>query len=840
MHTRRRMWLVAGVLLVQVAGVGARSPKDKTLPPAAPRPGSGQEVEGLFEKKLRTDLADVREIVFAGRSSAREWHFFATTGYRCFDPNVGYYSPSGGRLCALDLRSGKMRMIFEDLRGAVRDPAVSYDGRRVLFSYRPGDERVFHLYEIGIDGRGLRQITDGPFDDVEPVYVPDGGIVFASARCRRYVPCMNSQVQMLYRCEVDGSGLRPLSAGQENELTPWVLPDGRIVYMRWEYVERDVRTYHHLWTINPDGTGEMVYFGNGSNSYVSVPGGVVMLNPKPIPGTRKVVCSVGSRHGSKEYHGHVAIIDPSYGPNDWRRGVRYLTAGDSKNDEVWRDPYPVSDDCFLVARDDGLYVMDSRGDHERFYTYPGGMVHEPVVLAPSQRETVIPSRYDPSATTGTMILSEAHVGRNMDGIEPGDIRKLLVLEVLPKPISYGHPSKIRGAGHNLKRVLGTVPVEPDGSAHFEAPAYRALMFVALDANDRAIKRMRSFLTLMPGETASCVGCHEQRTYTGDQPGKGALAALQRGPSRLERIAGLPETRLIDFPRDVQPILDRHCVSCHSQAKRAGGLALDDSFGPGQGHAYSMLRRRVAMGKSEGNDPPYSTGTGAAKLWEMIQAGHGKATLTQAEKNLLRCWIDSGAYYAGTWAAMSPKEREGVGATDEESRWTVRMDADVLQRRCDGCHGPPRKRFGRKILDNEAFDLAEPLKSQLLRAPLARSAGGLGLCRDKKTTQRGEGAVFASKDDADYRTLRDEVVAVCRELKPENAWWTGEFVGHPTYVREMKRYGALPRDFEYGTVFDPYAVDDRYHKLFYPDSEAYLYAPGPDVARTDEAAREGGR
>ncbi len=231
-------------------------------------------------------MAGLEEIIFAVRVPGRD-HWYVTFGNyaddsqypreRGFKKEDGVYwgYAEGGRLCRMNLRTGRVTVILEDAKGGIRDPQMHYDGGKILFSYRKGGEHPFHLYEIDIDGSGLRQLTDGADDDIEPTYCPDGGIVFCSSRCRRFVNCWYTRVASLYRCDGDGKNIRMISSNNEHDNTPWMLPDGRVLYMRWEYVDRSQVHYHHLWTMNPDGTGQMVYYGN-------LHGGVAMLDAKPV------------------------------------------------------------------------------------------------------------------------------------------------------------------------------------------------------------------------------------------------------------------------------------------------------------------------------------------------------------------------------------------------------------------------------------------------------------------------------------------------------------------------------------------------------------------------------
>ena len=191
----------------------------------------------------------------------------------------------------------------------MRDPQVHYDGRKILFSYRKGGSDYFHLYEIGVDGSDLRQLTSGPYDDMEPTYVSDGQIMFCSSRCRRWVNCWYTPVAVLHACDADGGNIRPLSANIEHDNTPWPLPDGRFLYERWEYVDRSRVSFHHLWTANPDGSGQMVFYGN-------LHPGTVMLDAKPSRGREKVVAVFSPDHGQKEHAGTITIVSPKKGPDD--------------------------------------------------------------------------------------------------------------------------------------------------------------------------------------------------------------------------------------------------------------------------------------------------------------------------------------------------------------------------------------------------------------------------------------------------------------------------------------------------------------------------------------------
>jgi len=613
------------------------------------------------------------EIVFAARPYGPDGHYYANFGSYCDEPNKKAY-PIGGRLCRFNPATGETKDLLADLRGGIRDPQVHYDGGKILFSYRPGGTEHYHLYEIGIDGTGLTQLTDGPHDDIEPTYMPDGGIVFCSSRCNRWVMCWKVPVAILYRCDGDGGNVRPISSNAVTENTPAVLPDGRILYTRWEYVDRSQLCYHHLWTVAADGTGQMTFYGNmhpvgmsynlasrdGNRvQYNNVPGAVAMLDARPVPGTSEVIASFSPGHGRREHEGYLTIVDPRYGPDDPAAEVRIHPSSG------WRDPWPVTRDLFLAARGRELFLLDRSGGTRSIYTLDPAMVgwvsHEPRPLRPRPREKTQVTRNDQAESTGRLILADATVGRNMKGVAPGDIKRLLVVEQLPGPfhVSPGFDGISLWGGFTLTRILGTVPVEPDGSAYMEVPPMRSLHFVALDENDLSIKQMQSFVTVQPGETTSCVGCHEHRTHTPTNPGSRALMAVQRRPSRIEPISGAPE--IVDFARHIQPILDKYCVRCHGDEKTEDGLDLTANGGwPSHGlgrvkRSYVALVGRlgeVVDGRNaHGNRAPRTIGSSASRLMKQVTGSHYDVKVTPHERMLVRLWLDTGAVANGTYAVM---------------------------------------------------------------------------------------------------------------------------------------------------------------------------------------------
>ena len=857
---------------------------------------------GLLNKFLDGPMRGVGEIVFAARGvNPSDGHWYANFGYYSHDPERKAYV-EGTKLYLLNLRTRELKTLLADPRGGVRDPQVSYDGRKVLFSYRPGGTEQYHLYEIDLGDTGanpkseirnpkLKQLTSGPFDDIEPAYLPDGGIVFVSSRCKRWVNCWLTQVAVLHRCDADGSNVRALSSNNEHDNTPWPLPDGRILYTRWEYVDRSQVHFHHLWAANPDGTAQMTWFGN-------LHPGITMIDAKPIAGTDKIVASFSPGHGQREHDGVVTVVDPKGGP-DAKEFARSISKGSH-----FRDPWAFSEDCFLAASRSSLVVMDGAGRTEEILKLPAADLaaklecHEPRPVSSRPRELVIQSRTRPEETAGRMLLADVNHGRNMTGVKSGDIKKLLVLETLPMPVHYtgGMEPISYGGTFTLERILGTVPVEKDGSAYFEVPATRSVFFVALDQNDMAVKRMQSFTSVQPGEVMSCVGCHEHRSQTPRADFHNTLA-VRKAPATIEPIRDAPD--VFDFPRDVQPVLNALCTSCHGYEEttrggpRAGRLLLTGDRGPLYSHSYYMLTiaRLFADGRNQprSNYDPRTLGSSASKLLTMLDGSHHGVKATPHQKKILRLWIETGAAYPGTYAALgcgmignyAENNQVNTGVDWPESKAAAR----VIQDRCAGCHEKPSRALPRSLADERGvsfwqpslddprlltsrhivFNLSRPEKSLMLLAPLAREAGGWGLCRvvagvppavepgvspggknaptvegNRKELARPENsdssgrqdaalygrrgrlppqsvssAVFASTADPGYQAILAMITAGRKFLERDSPRFDQPgFVPRADWVREMKRYGVLPECVTPADVTDVYAVEQNYWKLLW--------------------------
>jgi hypothetical protein len=497
---------------------------------------------------------------------------------------------------------GTVRQLGPDKPGSFWRPDLSFDARRVVFCFKAHDEKSFHLYEMNLDGTGRRQLTWGDYDDIDPIYLPDGHLMFTTTRGNSHVRCgpfIYSYI--LARCDADGGNLYLISSNGEPDFVPALLSDGRIIYSRWEYSDKALWRIQSLWTTRQDGTGTAVFWGNQSVWPDH------LAEPRPIPGSHRVMfCGVGHHDW---WSGSIGIVDPDLGFNFPRgltkvtRDLRWpecslppLDPGESENYHVsgnytgYKTPYPLGERDFLVsARGEGgkfrLYLMDVDGNRELIYEGAHHIWH----AVPVKPRTSPPQHPDTVAWPGTGqdrhpaepgVFYSNDVCDGVPDLPRGSVKYLRVFQLDYKTYStwrktYRHsgPAVSIVQEEGVKRILSEVPVERDGSVHFKAPAGRALFFQLLDGQYRCLQTMRSFSGVLPGEVHSCVGCHESHsTAPPNRPG----LALRRPPTELTPPPWGEES--ISFERFVQPVLDRHCGKCH-QGEGEGRQKLDLTLRP---------------------------------------------------------------------------------------------------------------------------------------------------------------------------------------------------------------------------------------------------------------------
>jgi hypothetical protein len=616
------------------------------------------------------ELEGMQRILFVKRQPFEPSHNYSVI----FDAAGG----PGGGVCILEIpwvdgrlepSAARVKVLFDSGEGVARDPVASQDGSAVYFGYKKSLSDFFHIWRSPIVGEAPAVcLTDGPFHDYFPCVLPDGGIAFTSTRCRARFLCWRPQAFVLFRMDADGRDIRPLSFANLSEWTPSVMRDGRILWMRSEYLDKGADFGHTLWAIRPDGTHPELIFGNNTlNCYA---------NGREVPGSRELVCTLVSHGG--DLNGPIALIDMAQG--------RYQTEAITSitpdvpahyhmswaRQQCFRDPYPVSRDYFLCSHAPmdrfGLYVIDRYGNRELLYLDPDMGSMSPSLLNSWPGGARMPVAVDPELARGSeglMVLSDVYEGLG-PAVEPGRVRYIRVCEEVKSGLEqlsdgtyradhepfqdwYATPTHLVTGPNGwpsyvAKSVLGTVPVEEDGSACFRVPAGRVVYLQALDGAFNEIQRMRSVVQMRPGEVRGCIGCHEDRMSAPPSAGRTIPTAVMAAPRSIEP----PEWGAgpFSYPDIVQPVWDRRCVGCHD-ARDKDGFNLEgasDEFGVpasfrtliegGWVHYFDYT-----WGREHSKALPMTFGTLKSPLWEVLDSGHYDVQLTPEERRRIKCWTD---------------------------------------------------------------------------------------------------------------------------------------------------------------------------------------------------------
>ncbi|MBT3199989.1 MAG: hypothetical protein HN350_08725 [Phycisphaerales bacterium] len=788
------------VSLTKLTGQPERKPKPvavKRAPPGKPAKLNGTE-KNSADFDAAAAVKGCGKFAFVKRNHfARPFGVGTMYSWRIYTPGCGIYvydaaAPSKGQ-----------KEIFSSDDGVIFDMSPSFDAKKLLFSwmrvthtaeekkskkklgYR-GNPDSFHIFEINIDGTGLRQITTGRFHDVHPVYLPDGRIVFTSTRGKSYSMCQAALSSALFTMNADGSDIKRIEFSTLACMSPYVLDDGSILFMRWEYNDKSLFDLQSLWTINPDGTRVQLFYGN------TITNPNVIWQAKSIPGTQKVLATLGPHHGHPV--GAVGIIDRSLGTEN-TAAITNITPeyayvpskvyrhgggpGDKQYKFAFRDPWPVKSDLFLVAYGGParggpgryrIFALDDKGNRTMVCQAPKLSCFNPVPLqARKTPKTILPIA--PSKENyGTFFVSDVNLGLADKGIKRGTIKEIRIMSQLPKRCNmrgrriYDHDPVISRASYYVKVCFGTVPVEADGSAHFKAPAGCELYFQAVDADGKEIIRMGSTTQIMPGERQSCVGCHEPRNVTAPVTRR---IAFRRAPSEITP-PPWGKSGPVNFVKHVQPVLDKHCVKCHSGAAPEGKMDLSGDKTQYFNMAYDSLLSTKQVHfiwvnrAPTHNFKPLETGSHASKLTKLIETDHGPkvkmAKIPDKDRRILYAWIDANCPYYATYDNTRPGT---AGSRDLwRGAWINNVKAGIKATRA-------RIRLG--VTD---INLTHPEYSRLLTGSLAKSAGGMA---DDKN------AIFKTKSDPNYIAILKAIRAGKKALddKPRIDMPGAKPVDYPT-------------------------------------------------------------
>ncbi|MCP4857153.1 MAG: hypothetical protein GY903_21940 [Fuerstiella sp.] len=668
--------------------------------------------EIVFVKRKPYSSDHNYSVVYNGTSADR---FLAENGLYVYNMRTGKVRPV---TTAAQLPGGK---------GVIGKFSLSFDARKVIFDYRKDTASGFRVWEVNVDGSSLRQLTFPPGDEVEklarygvaafhtddmhPCYLPDGGIVFTSSRCEHGVLCFtqpNVVTVVLHRMDADGGNIAQLTQSPVSEFSPTILDDGRIMYHRWEYVDKGARVGKTFWAMNPDGSKSEELFGLSDSEQAT---GAFMY-AQQVPGDKSlIVCAVGPHYPQGNSVGPIKLIDLS---KDNRTTAPLTnitpeveiasnqggwTTAATNFQEINRNgvgvplythPYPVNEKQFLVAHKShdsdhymtagayGIYLTDVNGYKAAIYEDEDATVscwHPTPLMARPTPGVIETSRIAALQEENEALCIMANVYEGMDGVGPGAIRYLRINEAIPqywdtkRKWTPNYHSAQWGAALWPRVQWGIVPVEKDGSAHFTVPADRNIFFQALDENYMEVQRERTYVNYRPGETRSCIGCHERSGRTPRAVVNNAPLALQRPPSIPGPQPGETDPhQVIHYPSDIQPILDAKCISCHGAAEPDADLNLTGGITPLHNVSFEQIRDRGLAGPiiaefvtHTGGDaanvnggylPPRSLGSYTSDLVSTIRTDDSAdphyQLLSQGELLKIIRWVDTNYQFYGTY------------------------------------------------------------------------------------------------------------------------------------------------------------------------------------------------
>jgi hypothetical protein len=739
-----------------------------------------------------------------------------------------------------------MHTIFEDPDGCIFDMGLSHDASRVVFSYRNRTDACWQIHEVGVDGRGWRKISRrSDCSDISPVELPSGDLLFVSTRSGGHLVSESGPRSNLYVMSQDGSNVRCVSQNTLADLSPCLLPDGRVLFTRWEYVDRDTENRMGLWTQRPNGRHFQLFFGN------TVRRVGIFWQARPVPGHDDLLIATFAAPNGYPY-GAIGFVHNRLGletqlnrgftslagdmaavgdPATHTDGMDYADMDDGRlldlarrdatlqsrseftdlsiarnlearagarldvSRSVFRDPYPVSDYLFVAsygnyaAGDFSLQLLDLCGNRVQCIAIPGVGCYQPLGLRPYQSaKTPMGSTSLSEETTrwGQALVYDVY--RGMPGVARGRAKFIQVMEQVPKSREVSRraydQSPIIGYGtYYAKRCWGRVPIAADGSAFFKVPALKEVYLQVLDEHGRELQRQTSSLQVMPGETRSCIGCHEPRNQA---PSPTALPLAARRLPHPLRPPSWTDDGWIDFESLVWPVLDRYCGECHTGARAAGGcdlsndktrffdMAYDTLLGRSDSYRQhnlttgDMLSQEAARGAPlihflwlrrapTGHNRPLQTGSSVSRIDDYLSREHCTQTIPWEDRQRIYTWIDANVPYYATYDVSRPNSAGGRDLfaekdTGRSAAWYSKQFLGVYNRRCAHCHGEyPDPNDHDKIWSGHYawINLTHPSWSPALVAHLSEDAGGRGLSTDRFGLT---GPLFQDTTDPDYQRM----------------------------------------------------------------------------------------
>ena len=553
----------------------------------------------------------------------------------------------------------QIRTIYKpDNTSSIADLKLHWDGDRAMFTQTMSDNR-WNVFEVKLNNADCKKLIDNPEPDLEfydGTYLPDGRIIANSNIGYQGVPCVNGSdpVGNMVLYTPQSKNLRRLTFDQDANWNPVIMNNGRVMYTRWEYTDLTHYYTRIVMNMNPDGTEQKALYGSGSmfpNSTFDV---------QPLPGYASAFVGIISGHHGVARSGRLILFDPAKA----RKGVAGMLqeiphrnrpiveeVKDRLVDGVWPQfikPSPLNDTYFLVAakldKNDlwGIYLVDKFDNVTCLHKMEGEGYISPIAVRKTVTPPAIPDRVKLDDKQATVFIQDIYEGEGLKGIPRGTVKSLRLhaYEYAYVQTQSDHNWHGIQSGWDIKRMLGTVPVEEDGSVIFKIPANTPVSIQPLDKDGVAVQWMRSWLTGQPGEIVSCVGCHEDQNQIVIPK---RVIASQKAPHALTPPEG--GTRSFTFDLEVQPILDRACIACHNGEGKAFDLRGGKKDGRGYGTSYLNLHPYVHRQGGEGDMVvlyPYEYHPNTSELVRLLKKGHYNVQLTDAEWRKIYNWIDYNA------------------------------------------------------------------------------------------------------------------------------------------------------------------------------------------------------
>lgn len=577
-----------------------------------------------------------------------------------------------------------MRTVYKPENGSsVADLKLHWNGDRVMFTQTQPDKR-WNIFEVNLDGSGYKPLVENEEPDLEfydGTYLPDGRIIATSNIGYQGVPCVSGDdpVGNMVLFDPKDKSLRRLTFDQDANWNPVVMNNGRIMYTRWEYTDLTHYYTRIVMHMNPDGTENKALYGSGAMFPNST------FDMQPLPGHGSAFVGIISGHHGVARSGRMIVFDPAKGRKSIGGMVQEIPyrnrpikeeVKDELVNGVWPQfikPTPLNDKYFLVAAKLdpnslwGIYLVDVYDNVTCLMKTEGEGFISPVLVKKAQTPPAIPDRVKLGDKEATIFIQDIYEGEGLKGIPRGTVKSLRLhaYEYAYVKTTSDHNWHGIQSGWDIKRNLGTVPVEEDGSAIFKVPANTPISIQPLDKDGVAVQWMRSWVTGQPGEVVSCVGCHEDQNQIVIPK---RVIASTRAPHKLQAPEG--GIRSFTFDLEIQPILDRACIACHNGEGKAFDLRGGEKDNRGYGKSYLNLHPYVHRQGGEGDMKvltPYEYHPNTSELVRLLKKGHCNVKLTDKEWKTLYNWIDYNAPDKGYFNANVLKDTPYKGFDQIERR-----------------------------------------------------------------------------------------------------------------------------------------------------------------------------